>query len=161
MTVVVDDPLIARMSIRRALPLHESSRRLRELYPECPRVYGVAVMGDLSRRRWFGMSIVLASGSVMFLGVAFHLSMALVGALLVGAGAGMAFLAGTTLLYGEVDDAVRGRVFAVVQIGVRMVLLLAITLSGFLVGLGSSRRVDLGAVHFDVSSTRVLLLAGS
>ncbi len=42
MTVVVDDPLIARMSIRRALPLHESSRRLRELYPECPRVYGVA-----------------------------------------------------------------------------------------------------------------------
>ncbi len=41
MTVMVDDPLIARMSMRRALPLHESSRRLRELYPECPRVYGV------------------------------------------------------------------------------------------------------------------------
>ncbi|WP_239163105.1 dTMP kinase [Paractinoplanes rishiriensis] len=119
---------------------------------------GPMIVRDLSRRRWFGMSIVLASGSVMFLGVAFHLSMALAGALLVGAGAGMAFLAGTTLLYGEVDDAVRGRVFAVVQIGVRMVLLLAITLSGFLVGLGSSRRVDLGAVSFDVSSTRVLLL---
>ncbi len=119
---------------------------------------GPMIIRDLSRRRWFGMSIVLASGSVMFLGVAFHLSMALVGALLVGAGAGMAFLAGTTLLYGEVDDAVRGRVFAVVQIGVRMVLLLAITISGFLVGLGSSRRVDLGAVSFDVSSTRVLLL---
>ncbi len=119
---------------------------------------GPMIIRDLSRRRWFGMSIVLASASVMFLGVAFHLSMALVGALLVGAGAGMAFLAGTTLLYGEVDDAVRGRVFAVVQIGVRMVLLLAITLAGFLVGLGSSRRVDLGAVSFDVSSTRVLLL---
>jgi hypothetical protein len=49
MTVVIDDPLIAGMAIRRTLPLHESSRRLRELYPECPRVYGVAVMGDLSR----------------------------------------------------------------------------------------------------------------
>ena len=119
---------------------------------------GPMIIRDLSRRRWFGMSIVLASGSVMFLGAAFHLSMALVGALLVGAGAGMAFLAGTTLLYGEVDDAVRGRVFAVVQIGVRMVLLLAITLSGFLVGLGSSRRVDLGAFSVQVSSTRVLLL---
>ncbi len=34
MTVMVDDPLIARMSMRRALPLHESSRRLRELYPD-------------------------------------------------------------------------------------------------------------------------------
>ncbi|MFB9340036.1 dTMP kinase [Actinoplanes octamycinicus] len=119
---------------------------------------GPMIVKDLSRRRWFGMNIVLASGSVMFLGLAFHLSMALVGALLVGAGAGMAFLAGTTLLYGEVDDAVRGRVFAVVQIGVRMVLLLAITLAGLLVGLGSSRQVDLGPVSFDVSSTRVLLL---
>ena len=56
MTVVVDDPLIARMAITRTLPLHESSRRLRELYPECPRVYGVAVMGDLSRRRWWPLA---------------------------------------------------------------------------------------------------------
>src|SRR6478672_6772872 len=51
MTVLVDDPLIAGMSIARTLPLHESSGRLRGLYPECPRVYGVAVMSDLTRRR--------------------------------------------------------------------------------------------------------------
>ena len=56
MTVLIDDPLIAGMAIRRTLPLHESSRRLRELYPECPRVYGVAVMGDLSRRRWWPLA---------------------------------------------------------------------------------------------------------
>jgi dTMP kinase len=119
---------------------------------------GPMIVRDLSRRRWFGLSIVLASAAVMFLGLSFHLSMALVGALLVGAGAGMAFLAGTTLLYGEVNDEVRGRVFAVVQIGTRMVLLLAITLSGFLVGLGSSRHVTLGTLSFDISFTRVLLL---
>ncbi|MEU4622474.1 dTMP kinase [Actinoplanes sp. NPDC023801] len=119
---------------------------------------GPMIVKELSRRRWFGMSIVLASGSVMFLGFAFHLSMALIGALMVGAGAGMAFLAGTTLLYGEIEDAVRGRVFAVVQIGVRTVLLLAITLAGVLVGLGSSRRVQFGPIGFDVSSTRILLL---
>ena len=53
MTVLVDDPLIAGMAIARTLPLHESSRRLRGLYPECPRVYGVAVMSDLTRRRWW------------------------------------------------------------------------------------------------------------
>jgi hypothetical protein len=56
MTVVIDDPLIAGMAIRRTLPLHESSRPLRELYPECPRVYGVAVMGDLSPRRWWPLA---------------------------------------------------------------------------------------------------------
>ncbi len=61
MTVVIDDPLIAGMAIRRTLPLHESSRRLRELYPECPRVYGVAVMGDLSRRRWWPLADALAT----------------------------------------------------------------------------------------------------
>jgi dTMP kinase len=119
---------------------------------------GPMLVKDLSRRRWFGMSIVLASGSVMFLGLAFHLSIALLGALMVGAGAGMAFLAGTTMLYGEIEDAIRGRVFAVVQIGVRTVLLLAITLAGILVGLGSSRRIEFGAFHIDISSTRVLLL---
>ena len=56
MTVVIEDPLIAGMAIRQTLPLHESSRRLRELYPDCPRVYGVAVMGDLSRRRWWPLA---------------------------------------------------------------------------------------------------------
>ncbi len=61
MTVLVDDPLIAGMEIRRTLPLHESSRRLRELYPECPRVYGVAVMGDLSRRRWWPLTDALTT----------------------------------------------------------------------------------------------------
>ena len=61
MTVLVDDPLIASMAIAQTLPLHESSRRLRELYPECPRVYGVAVMGDLSRRRWWPLAQALTT----------------------------------------------------------------------------------------------------
>src|SRR3954466_2721614 len=59
MTVSVDDPLIAGMAITRTLPLHESSRRLRELYPEFPRVYGVAVMSDLTRRRWWPLADAL------------------------------------------------------------------------------------------------------
>src|SRR6476469_3242254 len=61
MTVSVDDPLIAGMAITRTLPLHESSRRLRELYPECPRVYGVAVMSDLTRRRWWPLQEALTT----------------------------------------------------------------------------------------------------
>src|SRR3954466_13852174 len=61
MTVSVDDPLIAGMALTRLLPLHESSRRLRELYPECPRVYGVAVMSDLTRRRWWPLQEALTT----------------------------------------------------------------------------------------------------
>ena len=119
---------------------------------------GPVIVRELSRKRWFGMSIVLASGAVMIMALAFHLSIALLGALFVGAGAGMAFLAGTTLLYSDVADEVRGRVFAVVNIGTRVVLLLAVAVSSALVGLGSSRRISIGNLSIDVSSTRVLLL---
>lgn len=58
MTAAVLDPLIDGMTIRRVLPLHESSRRLRDLSPESPRVHGVAVMADVSRRRWWPLDSV-------------------------------------------------------------------------------------------------------
>src|SRR6476646_4689508 len=61
MTVLIEDPLIAGMTFTRVLPIHESSRRLRELYREYPRVYGVAVMGDLSRRRWWPLAEILTT----------------------------------------------------------------------------------------------------
>jgi len=60
-TITIDDPLIAAMDIDRVLPLHDSSRRLRELYPQCPRVYGVAVLGDVSVRRWWPLAAALST----------------------------------------------------------------------------------------------------
>lgn len=68
MTTLIDDPLIAAMAIDRVLPLHESSRRLRELYPPCPRVYGVAVLADVSVRRWWPLESALSTDrlQVMF-----------------------------------------------------------------------------------------------
>lgn len=120
---------------------------------------GPMIVKEMSRRRWFGMSIVLASAAVMTLAFAIHLSMAIVGAVLVGAGAGMAFLAGTTLLGGEIKDEVRGRVFAVVQIGTRLVLILAIALSSLLAGVGGSRKLEIADLGLSISSTRLLLLA--
>jgi dTMP kinase len=120
---------------------------------------GPTVIRDLSRRRWFGMSIVLASASVIALAAAIHLAMAILGAILVGAGAGMAFLAGTTLMGSEITDAVRGRVFAFVQTGTRIVLMLAISLSSLLVGLGGSWQLRVADLGISISSTRLLLLA--
>nr|WP_229789412.1 dTMP kinase [Pilimelia terevasa] len=118
---------------------------------------GPALVRALSRRRWFGMSIVLAGASVFILAVSVHLALALAGAVLVGTGAGMAFLSGTTLLGGEVGDDVRGRVFAFVQTATRVVLILAIGLSGAFVGIGGSHEFRLGEAAFSVSATRALL----
>src|SRR2546421_1309924 len=116
-------------------------------------VGGPRLVGALSRPRWFGLSIVLAAGSVAALGFAWHLVIAVFFALGVGVGAGMAFLAGTTLLGTEVGDEVRGRVFAFIQTGTQVTLLLTISLSSVAVGYGSSREVF--GVH--VSTTRLLL----
>jgi dTMP kinase len=118
---------------------------------------GPKLIGALSRRRWFGLSICLAGVSVAVLALAPHLSIAAIGTLFVGAGAGMAFLSGTTLLGGEVEDEVRGRVFAFVQTSVRVVLMLAIAVSGVLVGAGGSPDLRIAGSTVPISSTRVLL----
>ena len=55
MTTAVVEPLIDGMTISRILPLHESSSRWRRLSPDSPRVHGVAVMADVSRRRWWAL----------------------------------------------------------------------------------------------------------
>jgi dTMP kinase len=116
-------------------------------------VAGPRLVGTLSRRRWFGLSIVLAAGSVAVLAFAWHLAIAVCFALGVGVGAGMAFLAGTTLLGTEVGDEIRGRVFAFIQTGTQVTLLLTISLSSVLVGYGSSRNV----LGISISTTRLLL----
>jgi dTMP kinase len=122
--------------------------------------FGPKLAGDLSRRRWFALSIVLAGGSVMALfGVPF-LALAMVFALFVGLGAGMAYLSGLTLLGREVDDQLRGRVFAFIQSMVRVVLMLATAVSSLLVGLGGQHTVHLGSVPFTFNASRGLLLVG-
>jgi dTMP kinase len=118
-------------------------------------VAGPRMIGALSRRRWFGLSIIWAAVSVTVLAFAWHLVIGVVGALGVGIGAGMAFLSGTTLLGKEVTDDVRGRVFAFIQTGTQVTLLLTISLSSFIVGFGGTRRI----VGFTVSTTRPMLLA--
>jgi dTMP kinase len=119
---------------------------------------GPRLVGALSRRRWFAMSIMLSGASVALLAPAPHLAVAIPFVLLVGVGAGMAYLAGTTLLGAGVDDEMRGRAFAFVQSMVRVVLMLAISVSSLLVGLGGSPEISLGPISVNVSATRVLLV---
>ena len=122
--------------------------------------FGPMLARDLSRRRWFAMSIVLAGSSVMALfGVPF-LALAMVFAVLVGLGAGMAYLSGLTLLGAEVDDQLRGRTFAFLQSMVRVVLMLATAASSVLVGLGGQHTVHVGSVPLTVNASRGLLLLG-
>lgn len=120
---------------------------------------GPRLIGALSRRRWFGLSIMLAAAGVAMMAFAWHLSVAITFVLLVGIGAGMAYLAGVTLLGSEVEDEVRGRVFGFVNTATRGVLMLAIAVSSTLVGLGQGRVIRLGGLTIGISTPRLLLLA--
>ncbi|HKE13292.1 MAG TPA: dTMP kinase, partial [Kofleriaceae bacterium] len=120
---------------------------------------GPKLIGALSRRRWFGLSIVLAGVNVALMAFAWHLSVAVILVVLVGVAAGMAFLSGTTLLGGEVADDMRGRVFAFVNMSTRVVLMLAIALASVLVGLGSVREFSIVGLTVNLSMTRALLFA--
>jgi dTMP kinase len=120
-------------------------------------VAGPRIVGQLSRRRWFGLSIMLGGVSILAVAVIPTLEPALVATAGAGAGAGMAFLSGITLLGNQVADDVRGRVFAFVQTAVRVTLVASIAVAGILVGLGSSRHIHVDGLAVDVSTTRVLL----
>ncbi|NUO58180.1 MAG: MFS transporter [Hamadaea sp.] len=118
---------------------------------------GPGIVDGLSRRRWFALSIVLAGFGVLALAVTPRPGAAAVAAVIVGAGAGMAFLSGITLVGSEVDDAIRGRVFAFLQTAVRVILLLSIAVSGALVGWGGTRHLDAGPLHLQFSAARIML----
>lgn len=124
-------------------------------------VAGPTLVQQLSRRRWFGMSIVLGGIGMLADALAPHLWVAIVGTLIVGAGAGMAFLSGVTLLGREVDDTVRGRMFAFISTSARVVLMVAVSAASVVAGFGSISRLDLGPIVFDLSFSRILLLVAA
>ncbi|MBE1495644.1 MFS family permease [Amycolatopsis lexingtonensis] len=111
---------------------------------------GPLVVHALSRRRWFALSIVLAGFSVAVLAVVPDLGSAVAACVGTGAGAGMTFLVGWTLLGSEVGDDLRGRVFGFVEAGGRVALLVSIALASVLVGLR--------AVPQGIPAARVVLL---
>ncbi|HEX2143586.1 MAG TPA: dTMP kinase [Glycomyces sp.] len=122
--------------------------------------FGPKLIGELSRLRWFGMSIVLAGVGLAVDAIAPHMVFSLIGSVIIGLGAGMAFLAGITLLQRETEDEIRGRMFAFIAVSARVILMLAMTISAPLAGWHAARQLNLGITTVDFSMSRVLLFVG-
>ncbi|WP_448625649.1 dTMP kinase [Geodermatophilus sp. URMC 64] len=118
---------------------------------------GPSIARDLSRERLFGVAIVGAGLALLLLSWSFTLWISLLLVVLMGFFAGIAYLAGFTLLGTEIDDAVRGRTFALVQSLVRAALILSLAVVPFGVGLFGKHGVDLGAVAFEITGDRIML----
>jgi len=119
---------------------------------------GPSVAHDLARERIFGLAIVAAGIMVVLMAWTLTLWFALVLVVLMGFFAGIAYLAGFTLLGTEVQDEVRGRTFAIVQSLVRAALILSLAVVPFGVGLIGRHSVDLGVLTIPVTGERIMLL---
>lgn len=117
---------------------------------------GPKLAGRVPRRVVFGLSVQLAGLAVVLLSITARLVVALAEVAIVGFGAGLAFLCGVTLIGGEVDDAVRGRVFAFVQTAARAMLLVAVAVASALAGAASPHRVVLGPTWVSLADSRLL-----
>ena len=118
---------------------------------------GPRALGDLSRRRVFGPSIVGAGAALVFMSVVPNLFLATVATLLVGAFAGVAYVVGITLLGLEVEDELRGRTFGLVQSLMRVDLLLVTATTPFIAGAIGRRE---GPFGIGINGVSVTLLVG-
>ncbi len=122
---------------------------------------GPKLLGDLSRRRAFGPSIVGAGLALVAMALVPNLALAVLATLLVGFFAGIAYVIGLTLLGGEVEDERRGRTFGLVQSLMRIDLLLVTGTTPFLSGAIGRRDVDLpGGAVYTVNGVSVTLFVG-
>jgi len=120
---------------------------------------GPSVARDLARERIFGVAIVGAGAVVLLLSWTFALWIALLLVVLMGFFAGIAYLAGFTLIGTNVEDSIRGRTFAIVQSLVRAALILSLGFVPFGVGGIGQHEVHLGVVTVPVTGERVMLFA--
>ncbi len=84
------------------------------------------------RARLFVFSVFLAGASLMFAASVSITLLVLAGVLLLGLAAGSVYVTGLTLLHENVDEVLRGRVFAAMYTLVRFCLLISMAAGGFL-----------------------------
>ena len=120
---------------------------------------GPSIARDLARERIFGLAVAVAGAMVLLMAWTWTLWIALLLVVFMGFFAGIAYLAGFTLLGTEVEDEIRGRTFAIVQSLIRAALILSLAVVPFGVGLIGRHSLDLGVVTLPVTGERIMLFA--
>ena len=101
---------------------------------------GPRVLGGVTRRRLFGLSLVAAGVVLVVLSLVGDMVLAAGLSLALGFCAGVAWVTGYTILGLEVEDSLRGRTFGFVQSLVRLVLALVLAAAPLLAGLVGAHR---------------------
>ncbi|MGI8678351.1 MAG: dTMP kinase [Jatrophihabitans sp.] len=122
---------------------------------------GPRILPSYARNRVFGLAIGGAGIALLLSSLIRDFILAAALAATVGAFAGMAWIIGYTLIGQEVEDRMRGRIFAFVLSSVRIVLLLTIAIGPVLAGLLGSHAIRVGrSSYLRFSGPGLTLLLG-
>jgi dTMP kinase len=124
---------------------------------------GMAGAPKLARRlphnRLFGIAIVIAGVALSLVALSPHLVVALITVMVLGACAGAAFLTGVTIIGTQIEDAIRGRINAIYQSLMKVILAGSIPLTPLLVGLVKERETTVWGREMTINGSRPVLLA--
>lgn len=127
---------------------------------------GTKVLGDFSRRRLFGLTIMAAAVPLALIGLVPVLAVVVLLVVLLGALSGIAYATGFTIVGLEVDDDTRGRVFAFFQSSIQVILLAVIVvalsasagLTRVIASLNGTGNVKIGNITYASAGQNVVIL---
>jgi len=113
---------------------------------------GLRILHGFSRRRLFGLSIAFAAVPLALIALIPNLVIVAALVVLLGACAGVAYVTGYTVVGLEVDDDTRGRTFAFLQSGIRVILFAVIAVAPLIAGgLGALVSVATGSQSLTIA----------
>ena len=112
---------------------------------------GPKIFGQFSRRRIFGFSLTVSSIFLIILSLVPNLVLAIVMTIFLGAFAGLSWVTGFTMLGMEVEDDVRGRIFAFVQSLTRVSLVLVLAIAPVIAASIGRHEFTINHVHLHYS----------
>jgi len=125
---------------------------------------GMAGAPRLAKRlphdRLFGIAIVFAGLALCVVALAPHLIVGMAAIVLVGMCAGAAFLTGVTIIGSRVEDDIRGRINAIYQSLMKIILGGSVAVVPLLIGLVQPRTIELFGNPVKIDGTRPVLLGG-
>ncbi|WP_049556538.1 dTMP kinase [Nonomuraea sp. SBT364] len=122
--------------------------------------FGLRLLRELSRRRLFGLSLIVAGLVLMAIALIHNLVIVVMLTAALGACAGIAWIIGYTLIGLEVEDGLRGRTFSFLQSTARVTLLLVVAVAAPLAALFGEHLLTFGDLTYEFSGTNLVLLIG-
>ena len=113
----------------------------------------------LPHNRLFGIAIVVAGLALGLVALSPHLVVSLITVMVVGACAGAAFLTGVTIIGTQIEDAIRGRINAIYQSLMKIILAGSIPLTPLLIGLVQPHNIIVWGRPMRIDGSRPVLLA--